>query len=131
MAGLSPFDLIDTLNKKKYQWDEDVEKAYAPFTINRALSNNPDCVLAVAELNCFGLLDKKMQYDFLYHLLPKKARYGGWAKAASKNRDEEMIIEVYGTNRDTARDFIKTLDAVNPEWRTEFETKLSRGGRTK
>ena len=75
--------------------EEEIERKYPSFMINRALSQYEDTVLIANEVNRMGSsLDPKLQYDFLYHLVPKKRRFSKWAKA-QKSDIINMIVEAY------------------------------------
>lgn len=102
---MSFFDIMDSINKKKYlEWSEEVDSAYSSFMINRGFSNNEDSVLVANELNLFPDLDKKLQYDFYYHLLPKRARYGKWEKADGLSKAEDNIMELLSLSRRKAQE---------------------------
>ena len=45
--------------------DEQWEKKYHPYIINKCLAPFPDTVLLVNEINQLHYLDKKLQFDFL------------------------------------------------------------------
>lgn len=108
----SPFDFVRSVTETKENiYYEGSDSFYIPFIINRALSNQPDCLFAANEINKFRDVPKKTQYEYYFHLLDKRRRYGAWAKN-EKNSDVELIMAVYGYNRQRAE---HTLPLLNEE----------------
>ena len=66
MTAPSLSDYLNSINqnKKNIIVDEDTEKAYPPFIVNKCLSGFLDTVLYANEMNMYPHLDKKLQYDF-------------------------------------------------------------------
>ena len=85
--NFSKKDLMDTE-------DEQVEKKYLPFIINRCLSYFPDTILQVNEMNLHSNLDKKMQFDFLRHSIRPRKRFSKWLKN-EKTEQFEAIKKYY------------------------------------
>lgn len=83
---LSPFDIINNINDKKEKLAlTEINESYIPFIINKAFSQTKDTIFFANEVNCMFNLDKDIQYNFYYHLLPKKKRYGKWNKKDTSN----------------------------------------------
>lgn len=86
-------------NKKNLMRDsgamEAAEKSYPSFPVARSLSYHPDAILMVDELNQRGLSEHKMRpvmhYEFLLNLIPRRKRYGKWAKP--ENDDKVQLIK--------------------------------------
>jgi hypothetical protein len=55
-----------------------------------------------------AFLDKKMQYDYLLHSIPKRKRFSKWIKP-EENKDIEVIKEVYGYSDARAREVLDLL----------------------
>lgn len=109
MARLSPFDLVGSINDKKYlMLGPEAERAYVPFVINRALSNFIDAVPYVHFLNTHHNLPSNMQYDYLYHGLRKMKRYGKWNKL-EKHEYLEDVMSYYQVSQAKAIGFIERL----------------------
>ena len=55
---MNPFKYLNEINygKRNIMVDEETEKAYAPFIINRSLSYFPDTVALANEMNRYGSL---------------------------------------------------------------------------
>ena len=121
---MSPFDIASHINEKKGVLDVD-EVGYDTYVINRALSNVVDTVLFANEMNrCWGI-PKQWQFDFYYHGIPKKKRYGKWHKNQDDKKSLEMIQEYYGCSLRKAKDM---LDLLRPRL-DELAKELEKGGR--
>ena len=60
---MSPFDYLNAImqNKKQLIVDEETEREYSPFMVNRGLSYHKDCIMYANEMNTKHYLDKKLQ----------------------------------------------------------------------
>ena len=105
--------------------DEQWEKKYPPYIINRCISPFPDTIQLVNEINQLHHLDKKLQYDFLINSLRTRKRYTPWMKA-KKLENLEYVKEYYGYNNEKAK---SALDILNDEQISAIKTKLNKGGR--
>ena len=105
--------------------DEQWEKKYPSFIINKCLAPFPDTVMLVNEINQLHHLDKKLQFDFLINSLRPRKRYTPWMKA-KKLENLEYVKEYYGYNNEKAR---YALDILNDEQISAIKTKLNKGGR--
>ena len=106
--------------------EEEIERKYPSFMINRALSQYADTVLLANEVNRMGAsLDPKLQYDFLYHLVPKKRRFSKWAKA-QKSDTINMIVEAYNISVRKAEEISDLLSEDDIE---NLKTYLYKGGK--
>ena len=105
--------------------DEQWEKKYPSFIINKCLAPFPDTVMLVNEINQLHHLDKKLQFDFLINSLRPRKRYTPWMKA-KKLENLEYVKEYYGYNNEKARN---ALNILNDEQISSIKTKLNKGGR--
>ena len=105
--------------------DEQWEKKYPSFIINKCIAPFPDTVMLVNEINQLHHLDKKLQFDFLINSLRPRKRYTPWMKA-KKLKNLEYVKEYYGYNNEKAR---YALDILNDEQISAIKTKLNKGGR--
>ena len=105
--------------------DEDWEKKYPPFIVNKCVAPFPDTVMLVNEINQLHHLDKKLQFDFLINSLRPRKRYTPWLKA-KKLENLEYVKEFYGYNNEKAK---VALDILNDEQISAIKTKLNKGGR--
>lgn len=91
---LSPFDFVKSINEKTenlMKVQPETEKDYIPFMVNRALSFSPDAVLYANTMNTNWIVDKKMQYDFLFGSVRRRKRFDKWQK---KEDLDELTISV-------------------------------------
>jgi len=105
--------------------DEQWEKKYPSFIINKCIAPFPDTVMLVNEINQLHHLDKKLQFDFLINSLRPRKRYTPWMKA-KKLKNLEYVKEYYGYNNEKAR---YALNILNDEQISSIKTKLNKGGR--
>ena len=105
--------------------DDQWEKKYPSFIINKCIAPFPDTVMLVNEINQLHHLDKKLQFDFLINSLRPRKRYTPWMKA-KKLENLEYVKEYYGYNNEKARN---ALNILNDEQISAIKTKLNKGGR--
>ena len=122
-------DYLKAINQTKESLldteDEQWEKKYPSFIINKCIAPFPDTVMLVNEINQLHHLDKKLQFDFLINSLRPRKRYTPWMKA-KKLENLEYVKEYYGYNNEKAR---CALDILNDEQISAIKTKLNKGGR--
>ena len=126
------YELKDYLNAINYTKenllgteDEQWEKKYYPFIVNRCVAPFPDAIMLVNEINQLHYLDKKLQFDFLINSLRPRKRFTPWLKA-KKLKNLEYVKEYYGYNNEKAK---VALDILNDEQISAIKRKLNKGGR--
>ena len=110
--------------KKSIMNDEFDEKQYPSFIVNKCLSGMSDAVMYANEMNRMHWLDKRMQYDFLLHGLPKKKRFAPWMKA-KKVKDLDIVKQYHGYNNEKAK---IALEILTEDQIAEMRNVLSGGG---
>ena len=105
--------------------DEQWEKKYPPFIVNKCLAPFQDTIMLVNEINQLPNLDKKLQYDFLLNSLRTRKRYTPWVKAM-KLENLEYVKEFYGYNNEKAK---VALDILTDEQISAIKQKMNKGGR--
>ena len=105
--------------------DEQWEKKYPPYIINKCVAPFPDSLMLINEINQLHHLDKKLQFDFLINSLRARKRYTPWMKA-KKLKNLEYVKEYYGYNNEKAK---SALDILNDEQISTIKIKLNKGGR--
>ena len=106
-----PFDYVNEIlqGKRDLIVNEESEKAYSPFIVNRALSYHFDCVLYANEMNQRASLDKKMQNSFLINTIRSKKRpFAKWVKS-EKSEDLECIKKFFNFSDEKAREALRLL----------------------
>lgn len=121
------FDYVNSINfsKKNLIEDEETEKSYVPFMVNRSLSYFPDTVAFANVMNQHHGIDGKLQYDFLLNIVRKRKRFSKWHKPETES-DLEVVKEYYGYSNEKARAALKllTINQLNI-----IKLKISKGGR--
>lgn len=127
--SVSPFDYLNSINftKQDIMMDDQAEKGYAPFMINRGLSYFPDTVAFANEMNRYHHLDNRLQFDFLINITRKRKRFSKWAKAQPES-DIDAVKVYYGYSNEKAR---QALTLLSPEQIKIIKTKVSKGGKRK
>ena len=76
-TSISPFAFVEEIyfGKKNIIIDTESEKQYNAFMVNLALSFGPDTILLANEMNIRWQIDRKMQNDYLRHVVSKKKRF--------------------------------------------------------
>jgi Bacteriophage clamp loader A subunit len=122
---MSPFDYVNSINSKKYIWDESSNSEYTQFIINRSFSYFNDTI-GLAEILNRRSVTNKMHYDFLYNSVSKGKRFSKWGKT---NKDEliEKIQEAYKCNDVVAAQYLKLLN-IN-DGMSHLLKVLDKGGR--
>ena len=88
MEKLTPFSYVKSINSKDTYYSDISE--YVPFVVNRGFSYTWDTVLFANAMNMAAHIGKEMQYDFYFHGLDKKKRFGKWIK--KENFDDLLAI---------------------------------------
>ena len=104
--------------------DEDWEKKYPPFIVNKCVYPFQDTIMLVNEINQLPHLDKKLQFDFLLNSVRSRRRFTPWLKA-SRIEDLEYVKEYYGYSNDKAK---QALDILTDEQIATVKQKLRKGG---
>ncbi len=122
-------DYLNAINHTKEKLmdteDEQWEKKYPPFIVNKCVAPFPDTAMLVNEINQLPHLDKKLQFDFLINSLRPRKRYTPWLKAM-KLENLEYVKEYYGYGNEKAK---AALDILNDEQISAIKKKLNKGGK--
>ena len=105
--------------------DDQWEKKYSSFIVNKCVAPFPDTVMLLNEINQLHHLDNKLQFDFLINSLRPRKRYTPWLKA-KKLKNLEYVKEYYGYSNEKAK---AALDILNDEQISAIKTRLNKGGR--
>ena len=107
--------------------DEEWEKKYPPFIINKCVYPFQDTIMLVNEINQLPHLDKKLQFDFLLNSIRSRKRFTPWLKA-NRIEDLEFIKEYYGYSNEKAK---QALDILSDVQIASIKKKLDKGGTKK
>ena len=122
-------DYLNAINHTKERLmdteDEEWEKKYPPFIVNKCLAPFQDTILLVNEINQYPNIDKKLQFDFFINSLRPRKRFTPWVKA-KKLDDIEYVKEFYGYNNEKAK---VALTILNDDQIAPIKQKLNKGGK--
>jgi len=105
--------------------DEEWERKYVPFIVNKCVGAFPDTIMLVNEINQLPNVDKKLQFDFLRTSLRSRKRFTPWIKA-SKMDNLECIKEFYGYSNVKAK---AALDILSEDQLATIRKRLYKGGK--
>ena len=104
--------------------DEEWEKRYPPFIINKCVYPFQDTIMLVNEINQLPHLDKKLQFDFLLNSVRSRKRFSPWLKA-SRIEDLQYVKQYYDYSNANAK---QALDILTDEQISTLKHKLQKGG---
>ena len=124
---MNPFEYLNAINntKKDLMVDEEAEKKYNAFMVNRGLSYFYDTALLANEMNRNHHLDNRLQFDFLINTIRKQKRFSKWLKA-DKTDSLEAVKEYYGYSNEKA---LQALKILNKEQLNFIRSKFETGGK--
>jgi hypothetical protein len=105
--------------------DQEWERKYPPFIVNKCVAPFPDTVMLVNEINQLPHVEKKLQFDFLLNSLRPRKRFTPWLKA-KKLDNLEYVKEYYGYSNEKAK---TALDILTDEQISAIKRKLYKGGK--
>ena len=124
-------DYLNAINHTKERLldseDEEWEKKYPPFVVNKCVYPFQDTIMLVNEINQLPHLDKKLQFDFLLNSVRSRKRFTPWLKA-NKLDNLEDVKEYYNYSNYKAK---QALDILTDEQIAEIKKKLYKGGTKK
>jgi hypothetical protein len=122
---MTPFDIVKAINTKE---DIDVfsDEDYSPWVINKAFSNTRDTVFFANEMNRFLGIPKIAQYQFYFHGVSKKKRFGKWNKSQDDEATIKLVQEAFGYSYHRAKD---TVPILSVEQLTKIKKELEKGGK--
>ena len=123
---MNPFDYVTSINytKQDIMNDDQNEKAYPAFMVNRSLSYFADTVGLANVMNQHHHLDSKLQYHFLINIVRKRKRFSKWMKPETES-DIEVVKQYYEYSNNKAK---QVLPLLSPEQINIIRQKVSKGG---
>lgn len=104
-------DIIGSLNSKTdhvFENNQESEKEYAPYIVNKSFGNIIDTILYANEMNLRSELSNRQQYDFYYFGIPKAKRFAKWIKKEN-TEDIEAVKEYYSVSDRVAKQYLLVL----------------------
>lgn len=107
---LQLFDFVNAINytKENLITDEESEKKYNPFMVNKALSFGQDTIFYANAMNEHHQLPKALQFAFLINTIRPMKRYNSWIKG-EKSEELELVKQYFGYSLDKARAALRIL----------------------
>lgn len=126
------FDYISDINYKEIKilsegkgWEEQDDRDYNSFVVNRTLSYFNDTVAYANEMNFRAFLANRSQFDFLINTVRKRKRFAKWIKPIIGS-DIDVIKKYYECNTKIANMYLCILTTEQVD---ELREKVSKGGR--
>ena len=124
---MTPFDFVNAINYKKIDLmkdDEQAEKDYVPFIVNRTLSYFPDTVMYANEINQRIHLDNKLQFHYFLNSIRTSKRFSKWVKKEG-SADLEVVKQYYGYSDEKAE---QALSLLSTDQLQIIKKRLDKGG---
>ena len=103
---------------------QEVERAYNAFMINRSMSYHRDVIMFANEMNMHTDADARLQHDFYFHALQRKARFSKWFNKG-KLDDLKLVKEYFNYGNSKAEQALKLL---SPEDLQNIRDSVFEGG---
>lgn len=104
--------------------DEQWEKNYQPYLVNKNYPNFQDTILYANEMNKYHNLDNKLQFDYLLNSIRPRKRFSPWHKKTIHN-DFDYVKEYYGySNKKTEQ----ALNILTKKQIEEIKSQMNKGG---
>lgn len=126
----NPFDYLNAINANKdiireSDDQQQMEKSYPAFMVNRGLSYYMDTVLYANEMNMLAHIDSLLQFDYLLNSIRPRKRFSKWAKRR-EDSDLEAVREYFSYGYKKAQQALTVLSTQQLE---EIKQKLEKGGK--
>ncbi len=120
--GISPFDILNSIYfSRSFVLDENTEKAYVKYVLNKGLSMGEDTIYYAAEMSRFSHITNHMHHDFLNGVVRKRKRYNKWIKS-TKDDNIKIVRFFMNCSISKAKEVLTLLnEAQVNELRTIFE----------
>ena len=114
MAKMNLFDHLSNLTVNKIDYDvtnDEMDKTYAPYMINRFISMSEIYLPLVNEINRCQNLPKEAHYTYFKNVLPKRKLYFKYLKKKNeiKENDKEMLCKYFKIGPRQVDEYISIL----------------------
>ena len=122
---MNPFEYAnDLMVKESYDVDIEQRKDYKVFLINRSLSYQPDLIYIINEMNRYPDVEKKLHYDFLHSIIPKKKRPRKFWIKGKKLENLALVKEFFKYSNSKAETVLSVLTDGDIEY-IKNKTKIT------
>ena len=123
---MNPFEYAnDLMIEESYDTDIEQRKDYKEFLINRSLSYQLDLIYAVNEINRYPDVEKKLHYDFLHNIIPKKKRSKKFWIKGKILENMDIVKEVFKYSNSKAETALSVLTDGDIDY---IKIKMNKGG---
>ena len=123
---MNPFEYAnDLMVKESYDVDIEQRKDYKEFLINRSLSYQSDLIYIVNQINKYPDVEKKLHYDFLHVIIPKKKRPRKFWIKGKILENMEIVKEFFKYSNSKAETALSVLTDGDIDY---IKNKLNKGG---
>lgn len=113
---MTPFDFLKLIHNKKIKWEslnEDEQKAYNTFIINKALSFNPDYLDIINNIQHYTPTSKE-SFKYLQSMTNDKFKFNKWIKGVKTSKYNKELLEhissYFECSIKQAEDYLNILD---------------------
>jgi len=113
---MTPFDFLKLVHNKQIRWEdlnEDEQKTYNTFIINKALSFNSDYLDIVNKIQHYTPRPKE-SFKYYQNMTNNKFRYNKWIKGTKTSKYNKGLVEVISVylecSNKQAEDYLNILD---------------------
>lgn len=122
---LTILDFVKDISQfKEGVLNEDTEKYYKPFVVNKYLSMDATTALHAAEINMRPYMPKNMQYDYYMTAIDKRNRFFRYVKETSDD-NISVVKEYFGYGKKKAKEALNILSQDDIEY---MKSRLRKGG---
>lgn len=108
--GVSLTEWLNSINyEKNYILNDENNKKYSQYLINRCLYKNRDIIFYIDAMNTLDV-NNKMHYDFLIEAIPPKKRYAPFAKKQKNIENVELVKKYFNVSYERALKYFQQLD---------------------
>ena len=108
---MNPFEYLNSINVTKIDImdDDEKEKGYNSFIINRSLSYFQDTIHFANEMNQYPNLDNRLKFDFFINTIRKRKRFSKFMKPETSSKID-VIKDYYNYSDEKARQVVNLFD---------------------
>ena len=129
---MTPFDYLKIFHNKKVKWEdlnEEEQKSWNTFIINRALSFNSDYIDIVNNLqpHTGGHLTPAEIFKYYQDMLPNNFRFKKWIKGKKEKNHNPQLLSLlsrhFECSRNQVEDYLNLMNKKNLKGLQESEIK--------
>lgn len=104
------FDYLKSLTSKNPRYCGEELINYNPWMVNRFLTDIPELLPVLEEINGGYNLTYQQHYDLLFEVIPKSKRFLKYnLKKENKEKDLTYVMEYYQVNYEVAKSYVELI----------------------